>query len=189
MRAASGLACALLLAGCGNGAPVPGAPARSTSPVRPAQVEPAPMARYDGYGDLRFGISEKAFAKAWRGELKYTLPASGASCRYGLPGWSKAPREFAFMFEDGRFVRYDVGSARETAPGGGRVGMGLAQIRALYGAALRVQPHKYVQGAKVLRVAAPRGPGVLVFEVGADGKVLRWRAGVPPQVDYVEGCG
>ncbi|HWI23748.1 MAG TPA: lectin, partial [Lysobacter sp.] len=32
------------------------------------------------------------------------------------------------------------------------------------------------------------GKGVLVFETDAAGKVTAWRAGVPPQVDYVEGC-
>jgi hypothetical protein len=28
----------------------------------------------------------------------------------------------------------------------------------------------------------------LVFEIDADGRVTAWRAGLPPQVDYVEGC-
>jgi len=41
----------------------------------------------------------------------------------------------------------------------------------------------------VLRVTAPQGTGALVFETDAQGRVTRWRAGVPPQVDYVEGCG
>jgi hypothetical protein len=27
-----------------------------------------------------------------------------------------------------------------------------------------------------------------VFETDAGGTVTEWRAGVPPQVDYVEGC-
>ncbi|TQC57293.1 lectin, partial [Pantoea dispersa] len=31
--------------------------------------------------------------------------------------------------------------------------------------------------------------GVLVFETDAAGKVVAWRVGLPPQVDYVEGCG
>lgn len=189
MRVGSVLTCALLLAGCGNGASSVGAPAGNAPSVRPAVIDPAALARYDGYGDLRFGMSQTAFAKAWRGALQYTSPAPGSSCRYGLPAWAGTPREFAFMFEDGRFVRYDVGTVKALAPGGGRVGMTLAQIHALYGAAVSAQPHKYVQGAKVLRVAAAQGRGVLVFEAGADGKVLRWRVGVPPQVDYVEGCG
>ena len=43
---------------------------------------------------------------------------------------------------------------------------------------------------KVLRVPAVDGSqAVLVLELGADGKVSAWRVGLPPQVDYVEGCG
>jgi hypothetical protein len=29
---------------------------------------------------------------------------------------------------------------------------------------------------------------VLLFATDADGRVNEWRIGVPPQVDYVEGC-
>jgi hypothetical protein len=29
---------------------------------------------------------------------------------------------------------------------------------------------------------------VLVFETDAAGKVTEWRAGLPPQVGYIEGC-
>lgn len=30
---------------------------------------------------------------------------------------------------------------------------------------------------------------VLPFETDAQGRVEEWRIGLPPQVDYVEGCG
>ena len=94
------------------------------------------------------------------------------------------------MLESGRFVRYDVRDADVPAPGGGTVGMSLAQLQAAYPQAEAVQPHKYVEGGKVLRVPAADGSqGVLVFELGADGKASAWRVGLAPQVDYVEGCG
>lgn len=144
-------------------------------------------ARYDGYGDMRFGMDEAAFDQAWGGELK-GAPGQGSSCFYKTPKWVKQSTEFAFMFEGGHFVRYDVGTAKDTAPGGGKVGMSEAQIRALYGTRVEAQPHKYVDGAKYLRIAAPQGDGVLVFETDAQGKMTRWHVGVPPQVDYVEGC-
>ena len=38
------------------------------------------------------------------------------------------------------------------------------------------------------RIEDPDGEGVLVFETDASGRVTEWRAGLPPQVDYVEGC-
>ena len=53
------------------------------------------------------------------------------------------------------------------------------------------QPHAYTNG-QYLRIEDPAGgKGVLVFETDgkdAASKVLRWRIGVAPQVDYVEGC-
>jgi hypothetical protein len=146
------------------------------------------LARYDGYGDMRFGMDEAAFRKAWQGDLGGQVDPAGG-CSYLRPVWVKQPRDFGFLFEQGRFARYDVGSATEVAPGGGRVGMDVAQIRALYGDAVKATPGKYEAAAQLLRVAAPGGPGALVFETDATGKVTRWRAGLPPAIDYVEGCG
>lgn len=191
----AGLICMLLLIdGCaGPDQPASSASAPMASPAikpvtpSPAAEDPATMARYDGYGDMRFGMDETAFDKAWGGELK-GAPKQDSSCFYKTPKWVKRSADFAFMFEGGRFVRYDVGTAKEAAPGGGKVGMSETQIRALYGEHVETQPHKYVASAKYLRIAAPHGDGALVFETDAQGKVTRWHVGVPPQVDYVEGC-
>ena len=163
-------------------------PASSSTGASTVTSEATQLARYDGYGDMRFGMDANAFEKAWSGKLADTTPAPGSSCFYRRPMWVKQPRDFAFMFEGGHFVRYEVGTTKEAAPGGGKVGMSEAQIRALYGSNLDDEPHKYMTGAKYLRIKAPQGDGVLLFETGADGRVTRWRVGVPPQIDYVEGC-
>lgn len=201
-----GLVCALaLVAGCGQGSapavteasanmptpaimPAVAPPATAAAQASDSTVDAASSARFDGYGDMRFGMGEVAFAAAWGGDLK-GAPEPDSGCHYKTPKWVKQPADFAFMFEGDRFVRYDVGTTKETAPGGGKVGMGAAQIRTLYGNRVSEQPHKYVAGASTLRVTAPTGSGVLVFETDKHGKVVRWRAGVPPQIDYVEGCG
>lgn len=65
------------------------------------------------------------------------------------------------MIEDGKFVRYDVGTPDRVAPGG---------------------------GGQYLRVPAEASQGWLVFETDASGEVTSWRAGVTSQVDYIEGC-
>ena len=193
MRRAAGLACTLLLAACGgesaDTAPVPAPAASAPAPAAPVPVPAAALApaRYDGYGDVRFGMDEQAFALAWQGTLKRLGPP-GEACFYQVPQGVDTPSDFAFMFEGGHFVRYDVGTPGQAAPGGGAVGMDAARIQSLYDGRVSVLPHKYVPGAKVLRVIAPRGAGVLVFETDAQGRVTRWRAGVSPQVDYVEGC-
>lgn len=183
----------LALAGCQatpDNSSVPAA--ASSAPAAPTPASSAStaaaMARVDGYGHMRFGMDESAFRQAWQGDLAGSVDTSGG-CSYLRPVWVKQPRDFGFMFEQGRFVRYDVGTAKEAAPGGGRVGMDVAQIRARYGDAVKVMPHKYTAGASYLRIVPPQGQGVLVFETDAEGRVVRWRVGLTPPIDYVEGCG
>jgi len=170
--------------------PAPPAQAPAPAPTPPAAPVPPPMgtqlARYDGYGDVRLGTDVAAARKAWQGELNG--PADGQEgCYYLNPISNPTPAYFAFMIEDGKFVRYDVGNDRELAPGGGKRGMSESEIAALYGARMQASPHKYSDG-KYLRIKDTAGPGVLVFETDAAGKVTEWHVGLPPQVDYVEGC-
>lgn len=164
-------------------ADTPATAASGASPEAPGSG----LARYDGYGDMRFGMTEAEARKAWGGDLNGDA-ADG--CHYLNPVWSKAPSYFAFMFDGGKFVRYDVGNDKEVAPGGGRRGMTEAEIDAAYPGRVEKSPHKYVSGGKYLRVKADDGnsDGVLVFETDAAGKVTEWHAGVAPQVDYIEGC-
>jgi hypothetical protein len=169
------------------------APAADIPPATaPPAAAPAPAtgrARFDGYGDLRFGMTEAEGRDAWSGTLNGDAGAgTGDACHYLNPASDQAPSYFAFMFEGGRFVRYDVGNDEEIAPGGGRRGMDAAEIRALYPERITESPHKYVEGGQYLRIPAAQGDGVLVFETDAAGKVSEWHAGLAPQVDYIEGC-
>lgn len=169
-------------------APSPSAPA-SPPAIAPVPEESAGMARFDGYGDLKLGSSADEARQAWGGELNTSTPAEPGGCYQLTPKWATDKADVAFMIEDGRFVRYDVNTAKEAAPGGGRVGMDENELRGLYGAGLQATPHKYVEGARYLSIAAAAGaPQKLLFETGADGKVTTWRIGLPPQVDYVEAC-
>lgn len=201
-----GLLAAAMLAVAGCGAPPdPAAEDAATAAelaadqpeaaVPPATAPPgafdrAAHARFDGYGELRFGMDPAQLRQAWGGELRSLPPdAKAEDCHYLVPPSSDPPSQFAFMLEGGRFVRYDVGTARETAPGGGQVDMSADEIRALYAGGVQEGPHKYVPGGKYLRIAADDGgAGVLVFEVDPAERVTAWRVGVPPQADYVEGC-
>lgn len=173
----------------GDSAPdaTPPAPEPAPAPA-PGTAVPTPgsgLARFDGYGDMRFGMTEAEARAAWGGQLQ---GEAGEGCHYLNPAWDKAPAYFAFMIDGGRFVRYDVGNDKEVAPGGGRRGMTEAQIEAAYPGRVATSPHHYVEGGKYLRVKADDGKGVLVFETDAAGKVTEWRAGLAPQVDWIEGC-
>lgn len=174
-----------------NPAPIDDQPADNVPPATAPVSSPPPsaaaaQARFDGYGDLRFGMTAEQAKQAWGGELK-GKPDEAGGCYYLQPIWGSNPRDFGFMVEDGKFVRVDVGNDKEIAPGGGKKGMSADEIGKLYAGRVEAQPHKYEQGAQVLRIS-DAGGGVLVFETASDGKVARWRVGVPPQVDYVEGC-
>jgi hypothetical protein len=139
---------------------------------------------------MKLGSTVEEAKLAWGGELKGNAPVEGSTCYYLSPKWVDKPSDFGFMMEGGKFVRYEIRTDKEAAPGGGKVGMDLAQLRALYAGRVQEQPHKYIEGGKVLRIAGANAQsGVLVFETDAVGKATAWRVGLPPQVDYVEACG
>ena len=153
-----------------------------------APAGPVSQASFVGYGDMKLGSTVDEARAAWGGELN-GAPMEGTTCHYLWPKWITRPADFAFMMEDGRFVRYDVGTDKETAPGGGKVGMSVEELQKLYGGALKGAPHKYTQGGQYLSMdAGDVAPTRLVFEVDAAGKVTSWRVGLSPQVEYVEGC-
>jgi hypothetical protein len=175
-------------------------PASSAQPAPPAtDKQPAPIAeqapadglqqaRFEGYGDLKLGSTGEATRAAWGGELNSSTPSEPGGCILLTPKWATDKADVAFMVEGDRFVRYDVTTDKEAAPGGGKVGMDEAALKALY-PALSESPHKYVEGAKYLSVDAPAPATTkLIFETDAAGKVITWRVGLAPQVDYVESC-
>lgn len=195
---------ALLLAAC-NRAPDPATPpAASTPAAAPAPATPAPATpdaaadarvalsadgpHWFGYGQLRWGMTPEEMQAAFQpGTL--SRPAgvgTDDTCHYLIPGDRSG--DVRLMVEEGRFVRAEFLTPATTAPGGGQVGWSAARVRAAYGTALAETPHKYEDGALYLRIPAPEGDGVLLFETDASGTVTRWRMGVAPQVDYVEGC-
>ncbi len=158
----------------------------SDTPVLNAAGGSDAMARFDGYGDMRLGIAADTMEASWGGELN-RLGGPEETCYFLTPKWVKVPADFAFMIEDGKFVRYGTESAKFVAPGGGKVGMVAADLQSLYAGRIEDQPHKYTSG-KYLRIKDATTGNALLFETNASGKVTEWRVGTPPQVDYVEGC-
>ncbi|CAD0304053.1 lectin [Xanthomonas gardneri] len=165
-------------------------PATAPAGTFPPQLrqDPAALARLDGYGDLRLGMEAAQARAAWGGDLRGEAATDGG-CYLLRPQWADDARRFGFMFEGDHFVRYQTNEPKELAPGGGKVGMTVAQLRALYPDGLIEQPHKYIPSAVTLRFADAAAQSALVFETDAQGRVTSWRVGQLPQVDYVEGCG
>ena len=164
-------------------------PASPATVAAPGGVMPAAGAiGFAGFGPAHWGASEEQVRQAWGKDLD-DMPKEHDGCYYLFP----EPRRpdgyrFAFMIEGGKFGRIDVRTPDIVAPGGGKVGMDSAALKALY-PNLSAMPHKYVEGGQYLRVPDPKGgASLLVFEVEPSGKATDWRIGVPPMVDYVEGC-
>lgn len=146
------------------------------------------QASFSGYGDVKFGTAAADMEQAWGGELREVGKGDNDTCYYMTPTWVATPADFNFMIGDGKFARFGTESAKFVAPGGGRIGMGQAEIEKLYPGRIDVQPHEYSDG-KYLRIKDAGGSkAVLIFETDENGVVEEFRVGVPPQVDYVEGC-
>jgi len=180
----SGALVAMLLAGCGR----PGA-------KDPSAADSSAVARADSAGPWR--LSETGIGPVRVGmtlaEAAAVLPDAGAphpeteECAY--VGLSGLPAGVSLMTEGGRIVRVDVDDSSAVATTrGARVGWTEARVLALYPGA-RVEPHKYEDGHYL--VAIPGAPADtlhrIVFET-ARGVVTRFRGGVVPAVEYVEGC-
>jgi len=146
---------------------------------------------FAGFGPAKFGSHEEAVRMAWGYPLVSSGSAEGSTCRYlAMDPPPDNSRGIWFMLEDDKFVRYDVETPMHAAPGDIVVGNSADDVRAAHAGRIEEQAHKYLEGGKVLIVTPPEGGGArLVFEIAADGKVINWRIGMPPQVYYVEGCG
>jgi len=87
-------------------------------------------------------------------------------------------------------VRADVMTGRHPTDRGARLGTSGAQVQAVYGKSLQVRPHKYDSAGRYLVLVPDGGADSLRLIFETRGRVVtRYRAGVLPAVDYVEGCG
>jgi len=100
----------------------------------------------------------------------------------------------SYLVVDGQIRRIDVFAVQEGPSGvvseaGVGPGAPEAAVRRAYGGRLRVLPHPYTgaDGGHYLILDATGGRAGMVFET-FDGKVTHMRAGLRPELDYVEGC-
>ena len=91
------------------------------------------------------------------------------------------------MFEDNHLVRLTVTAADIPIEGGARVGMAEAEVRALYGGRLAVEPHHYdTDGPYRVAFSDDRARALVLETDGA--RVTLARAGEAQAAQYVEGC-
>jgi hypothetical protein len=98
------------------------------------------------------------------------------------------PAAFRLMIIDDRVVRIELtGATRLRTFAGAGIGTTEAQLKALYGDRLDVQPHKYVAGGHTITLRSGAGTEGLRFET-ANGAVTALQAGPWEHLNYVEGC-
>lgn len=155
------------------------------APPPPAARPVAWRPHWDGLGDVTLGMDVDEVMDDFPGQFAPLSDSDRESCFY-LEGRGGSAQP-ALMFEQGRFVRFDVDNPRMAAPGGGRVGMDADEIVDRYDGDVERVPHKYTDG-EYLRVENPSGDSILLFETDEGGVVTEWRIGIEPAIDYVEGC-
>jgi hypothetical protein len=178
----------LLLAALACGREAPGRPAAEDStPPTAAEAAADPWTiRLDGVGPVRFGIALAGARAALEDSLILAPP--GGQCGFTMPGG--APAGVRFMVEQGKVVRVDVDSSGVRTAAGAEVGMSEADVRGRYPVGLHVQPHKYDPKGRYLVVQGTQPADSarrLIFETDGQ-RVVRYRAGITPAVEYVEGC-
>jgi len=165
--------------------------ARPTAPIPSAAPDTAPAVDSTGawvvtperVGPIRLGITLAEALPLLKQPVDTVI---GGGCEYARP--AGGPGELSLMVEDDRLVRVDVTGGSTATAEGARIGDSERRIQELYPSARRM-PHKYTDGAYlvVLQLAPADTIHRYVFETDGSAVTL-YRAGVYPQVEYVEGC-
>lgn len=143
----------------------------------------------DGWKTVPFGASEAELKQAWAGQSLLDSAEDHFTCHLLKPPVSAEHPGIAFILENGKFVRYEVSDTAYRAPGGVGVGSKVEDVQHAFGNTLTRQPDKYDPQIYQL-LAAPNSQGTsLIFIFDQSDRVIRWRAGIPPAVFYVENCG
>lgn len=153
-------------------------------PAAQAPAVPTLAVTPDGYGDIRIGMDETAALAAGLKAADSDLVGS-AECHLLV---SDRPGFWA-MIEDGKVSRItlDEGSRIKTDKGLG-VGSTEAEVKAAYGEAVEVSPHKYnPPPASYLTIWTDPGRRGVRYVTDGAGNVTAVHAG-SASIQYVEGC-
>lgn len=207
------LSLSALLAACGEDATTPAAPDETASeeltaeetddaieelesdmaalPVRAEGEELAGTdcgpATAEGYCGVMFGMSADEARAAYPGGLvggPDEDPYGNPDCYY----LNVAPEsyEIGFMVEGGNVMRLDVRAPGVATEAGAMVGMTVDDVVALYPDA-ELMPNPYTDEDDI-HVDFGDGAKVIFEQEFGEGTIGRYRIGLTPPVDYIEGC-
>lgn len=140
----------------------------------------------EGVGAVRIGATLAQLNAALGEQLRPAYDVN-PECDYVDP--AALPPGIALMVDQDTIVRIDVDTTGIPTAEGAVVGDTEARVLELYAGRVTVQPHKYTgpEGHYLVVTWPADTLHLLIFET--DGKkVLNYRAGIRPAVEYVEGC-
>ncbi len=117
--------------------------------------------------------------------LKSSDNLQTSECTYAQS--ASLPAGVNLMFEKGRVARVEIRSGSTHTVDGAGIGDTEARLKSLYGARIKTTPHKYTDGHYLTVTSSTDASNKIVFETDGS-KVLRFRSGRTPAVEYVEGC-
>ncbi len=143
---------------------------------------------FEGIGPVRFGMSLDEAEEA----LAMPLETQGGGeestdCDIVVP--KRGPAGLSFMASSDTIVRLDVGKPGVRTSSGIGVGSREDEVLAAYGKRLWVDPHpvRAAEGWHLMQIFSPDDRAKIVFETNGK-RVVRYRAGLYPDVDFAEGC-
>ncbi|MFN4297921.1 MAG: hypothetical protein ACK4FB_13905 [Brevundimonas sp.] len=187
----------LALAACGQ--PDESAPETPPAAEAPAQTPDSNALSAQGWGPLRIGMTRAEITRALGPDANPDAVGGPdpESCDQYRP--ERAPEGVLLMLEQGVLTRISlIREATLTTDRGFGIGDSAADIKAAYGDAAQVSPHKYVDAPAEYITVWTDGPSSapyredpdargVVYEIGADGNVSMIHVG-GPSIQYVEGC-
>lgn len=143
----------------------------------------------NGLGPVQIGMTlDDAVSMGLLNERPDIKPA----CDFVYPAvGSGVPFDVGVMVVKGRIARIDVDTGSVTTEDGAKIGDTEDRVKGIYGNEVETRPHKFIDGGRYLVVkgdSAAVGKEI-VFETDATGKVIMFRAGRLPEVEWMEGCG
>lgn len=174
-------------------------PAAPTNPLLP----PERMVRsdaigYDGFNGsdqagtvtAKFGADSASVRQAWGGDMKDNRDQRpDAACHLLYPVRGAVTHQYAFLMAGDKLAGIDVYDAKAVAPGGGRIGMSIAEITQTYAGKTRQVANPTFEGSAFIEVDAPQAKhSQLTFETDALGTVTHWRISERGALEASESC-
>jgi hypothetical protein len=179
---------AFTLVACGDPRPA----SRASSDRSPAALprDTAPWAvSLAGYGPVRTGSTRAALLSALGAPPLTGRAGPVEPCEYVDAPDGPLAGAVSFMVVNDTVGRVDVDSLPVATAWGDRVGDSEAAVLARHAGHVRVEPHKYTgpQGHYLVVTSSNDTLHRLIFETDGQ-RVTRYRAGLRPYVEWIEGC-